>query len=365
MAWYLSQADYQFTRPAHGNSGLVMLPRLSTFGADSDNTRSHYMLFLSDIRAYHQSLQITQEHGMFNDVNVNIASLACLYEQREPVMELIRVIDVGEAASEAKNGYTAPGSAQLYHLNSRYLADDTELPTFDDGRLLSGAAFFTLEIPTVNAGVHLQVRVDRGFQDGKVGAELRVNGQFVERVSRIVRNDFFRWQDLSFEIPASMTQGLTSLQIQIVPYAGLWNEYRYKAFAYSPEDHGCVRRGTSTLIDSSPLFIGLTSAPVAGTFTQVELLNAPPLTTGVLVLGRDYQDPPQFFGTVPVYVNWLRDVIFIPASSDATGRALIPLQLPDGFAGHLVHAQAIWSDPSMGGTPTLHSRALTFEILAP
>ncbi|HMS15357.1 MAG TPA: DUF2961 domain-containing protein [Planctomycetota bacterium] len=365
MAWYESPADVRFSTPIHGNSGLEIAPRLSTFGVDQDHVRSHYALFLGDVRAYHESLLITQEHGMFNDVNVHIASLACLYEHREPAMDLVQVIDVGDAASEQESLYQAPGSTLLPPLTNRYLGDDTLPLVTDEGRVLGVESSFTLQIPTANRGIHLQVRVDRAVQDGKVGAALWVNGQLVERVSRIVRNDFYRWQDLSFEIPEAMSAGQSSLAIRIVPYAGQWNEYHWRAFAYRPSWPGLRRVGQAAHFTSSPVLLSLGAQPISGTTIPIEIQNVPPLSDGVVIVARDLSEPLAFVGPVPLYVHWPRDAVLLLGMSDASGRATIPLGIPDGLTGECFHLQALWLDQSAPVTPPFHSAALTLVIAAP
>lgn len=362
MAWYESIADVQFSTPIHGNSARAMLPRLSTFGMNQDNCRSHYILFLSDIRAYYKSLLITQEHGMYNDINVNIASLACLYEKREPAMERIRTIDVGDPLSEASSSYVAPLSTLLPPIASRYIADDTHPYVTDRGRVIAGESRFTVPLPRANQGAHLQVRVDRGRDDGKVGAALWVDDVFVERACRIVRNAFFRWQDLYFEIPPSMTAGRTSVDVRIVPYAGNWNEFRWQAYAYQPDWPHVRKSGEASLHGGSPVVLGLDAPPVAGTGFEVEIFNLPPSSPGGIIVGRELQDPPAPAGSLQLYVVWPREALWIPLSSSPCGRASLPLHLPDGLAGTDFHVQAFWLGGTLASPEPLQSRALSFRL---
>jgi hypothetical protein len=154
-------------------------------------------------------------------------------------------MDVGNHFSEQQHQYVVNKLTWKGKLNDDYDGYERSLDYgsyTDDGKAFNGSSKFSVAIHRNNKGVKLRKRINRNG-NGVQTAEVFVDGKKIERPWHIVipslstgKGPVDGWYDSDFEIPASLTQGKSSIHVEIKfvasPQKNEINEFYYWVYSY-------------------------------------------------------------------------------------------------------------------------------------
>jgi hypothetical protein len=184
---------------------------------------------------FYQSLDARIQHGGNSDIVSHYRSLGFYYVRKRPAMHLTDFVDVANEASERAHRYKAPKSKLTGEVDASYEGNAAWTLLRDAGRIHeSGKIRFTVAIAPENDGVRLRRRLDQNI--GRQCADVYVDGDLVGTWYHADENPHLRWYDSEFELPASVTDGKTKLDICLVPRReegyGAFTDYRYEVLTY-------------------------------------------------------------------------------------------------------------------------------------
>ncbi len=224
--WYFNNGT--FSNPLNGNPGQETG---ASVGCVSDCIGA-YRLMLADAVPFSSSITFGVEHGGTDDVPAVYGSTAYWYARPRAAMRQTDALTVGDTASEQAHGYTPadPGTAST--LTSTHEGNDgLQIPETASLRDTSAPVAFRLAIDPDNGGVVLRRTSDQlvSYQ----AAEVYVNGQDAGEWLEPLGNQYHRWLDDIFQLPASLTAGRSALQLRLVPLTGspAWSAARYTALS--------------------------------------------------------------------------------------------------------------------------------------
>ena len=214
--WYFNRGTY--SNPLTGAPGY----ETAGFGCKAvcDGT---YRLMLTDAVPFARSLRFGIE-----DVDAHYASTAFWYGQRGDGLLETDAVDVGDAASEAKHGYSGGGDA--VRLDAAFEGDDDTVYVREWGRATTAPVRFRLSLGRRgNDGVVLRRLSDQanGYQSAAVKVDGRAAGTWLQPLA----NPHKRWLEDEFELPARLTAGKRTITVELVPTAGApaWHAAAYTA----------------------------------------------------------------------------------------------------------------------------------------
>jgi hypothetical protein len=216
-----------FTLPTHGNPQQVPETSMRRPGR---NLRSAYRLFLGDAIPFEHDLRLAIEHGPADDVPADLASVVFWYGREEPMLVESDRVTLGDAASETAHELRADDRADVT-LTSSFRGDASDVPVTATG-MTATRTRFRVSVPSGNTGVRLRRLAD--LAGGRQRARIRVNGAFAGTWATSDVNPVLRWAELDVELPASLTAGQTSLEIELDASTSPspWTAFGYTAFAH-------------------------------------------------------------------------------------------------------------------------------------
>ena len=236
--WYFDQGT--FTLPTHGNP-------VHLSDTNYDNTTA-YRLFLEDAVPFWKHILAGIEHGPVDDVPINVWTLAYYYYQPTDRAVLTDQLQLGNATSEASHSYTinTPAWSGSQIFTYEWQGNFTGLVLTNTGQAHQGYSRFTMALSPTNAGVILRRQFDQGIASQQ--ADVYANGALVGPWYRAGGNNYHRWRDDDFMIPASYTSGKSSLpiKVQFVSSALDWNEFNYSLYTLEPAATGVTNRARLT-----------------------------------------------------------------------------------------------------------------------
>jgi hypothetical protein len=214
-----------FTQATHG---VTIFPASSSIYA--------YRFDLNDPISFNNSITLGMQHGPVNNAGGTVSSLAYYYALPSSGITLTDTLAVGSYTARTSHEYTVNGEVST-PTNSYYYegeADGYYGPLITDtGDTMTRNTQFTVAVNPANNGVKLRRRMDYSVLNQK--AEVYVNGALVGTWYDAGQNTTLSWRDSDFEIPAILTQGQSSLNINI-DYDNTggtaWTEYDYWAYSY-------------------------------------------------------------------------------------------------------------------------------------
>jgi hypothetical protein len=217
--------DGPFTQATHG---VTIFPASSSIYA--------YRFDLNDPISFNNSITLGMLHGPVNNTGGTVSSLAYYYALPSSGITLTDTLAVGISTARTSHEYTVNGEVST-PTNSYYYegeADGYYGPLITDtGDTMTRNTQFTMAVNPANNGVKLRRRMDYSVLNQK--AEVYVNGALVGTWYDAGQNTTLSWRDSDFEIPAILTQGQSSLNINI-DYDNTggtaWTEYDYWAYSY-------------------------------------------------------------------------------------------------------------------------------------
>ena len=219
--WYFNQGV--FSTPLHG------LTTLKWEGLSG--ITSMYRFFLQDAVPFRRHIRASIEHGHFNDISADSYTLACYYHKADIKAILTDEVNIGNSDSESSHAYTISGNTWNGQRTETYEGDFDDVQVSDEGRAFTGYSQFTVAINPVNNGVLLRRRMDQIV--GKQKAKVYVDNQLVGTWYFSGVNEYHRWRDEDFMVPACFTNSKNQITIKIefVSSDIDWNEFYYWVYS--------------------------------------------------------------------------------------------------------------------------------------
>jgi len=185
---------------------------------------------------FQSGLRFGIEAGDANDCPMRHSGLLLYYGLDGTGMRLTDEVDIGDQTSESAHRYRIEGQVAEGWLEAYYEGNDDDQLIKDYGRWMKGSSEFIVTVDPTNEGVRLRRRCDQNY--GQLRAFVSVDGSRVQERSwyQADRNQYKRWLDDEFEIPAAYTSGKGLITVRI-EYAGSgqsppWNEFHYWVFSH-------------------------------------------------------------------------------------------------------------------------------------
>ena len=218
-----------FSLPLHGGP-FVCVPERSR--SRTGCRRMH----VGDLLPFFRSARLGIEHDGFND-NIDDAlwSVAFFYHRSEVLLVKTDHLELGSESSETEHGYRdhSRDLSEACELVSFYEGDNDDVPFVDRGYACRASVSFNVKIHPGNNGVLLRRRLDQ--QRGRQLSCVYVDDLLGARWYDVFENGQLRWADSDLLLPASLTQGKSSLFLRIVNEGDVpWTAYSYDVFCYLP-----------------------------------------------------------------------------------------------------------------------------------
>jgi len=215
-----------FTLPVHGYPMRVSTPRDAT---------AVYRFLLSDLIPFTTSIKVGLEHDRTNDGTPDYYSVAFYYKSPQPMATLRDTFDVGNAGSESTHNYTIGSATWSGTTSGYYEGDNDDVLVSEDGRRHTGYSQFTAAISSANDGLLLRRRMD--YSIARQNARVYVDGVLAGSWYEAGSNTSKKFRDSEFMLPASLTQGKSSVTIRLENDSteSAWSEYLYWVYALQPQ----------------------------------------------------------------------------------------------------------------------------------
>jgi Protein of unknown function (DUF2961) len=235
-------------------------PSLADVREPADAVESAYRFLLADAMPFGRNARIQLEHGGTDNSDEHYRSVAYWYGRPSACLVPSDSLHVGDPADEAAHTYVSSTASAPISITSRWdgLGGDVENPVeTDTGRTMTGTSSFRFMIDPNNRGALLRRTLDYAIADQRaevwisddhdgapfvrVGTwyvagstttlysnppgELDVATPTIEVIDR-------RFKDDEFLLPRALTEGRTSLRIEVRSVAPMWSELRYALYSY-------------------------------------------------------------------------------------------------------------------------------------
>jgi hypothetical protein len=218
-----------FRLPTHGNPAQVAGTSPRRPGL---NLRSVYRLFLGDAIPYENGIRLAIEHGPTDDVAAEFSSLVFHYAVGGAALVESDRVSIGDAASEAGHVLASEGRTDTV-LTSAFRGNDSDLAVTAAG-MSASATRFRVRVDPENRGVRLRRLAD--LAGGAQTARVTVNGAFAGVWQSSEVNGTLRWAEVELEIPAGLTAGQSTLDVELDARASPtpWTAYEYVVLSRRP-----------------------------------------------------------------------------------------------------------------------------------
>jgi hypothetical protein len=219
--WYFRDGT-TYTMPLAGNPGY----ELDGDGCRFDCTGA-YRLMLGDAVSFNSALRFDIEHGPASDAPAFYSSTAYWYGHSRARLTQTDVVDVASDASRSAHAYAAAGETRG-GLQSTFEGKDDEVSVAHGVAAATGVVSFAVATDPANSGVRLLRMSDQNaaYQRASVFVDGTLAGEWLQPLG----NQHSRWLEDTFELPAALTSGKSSLAVRIVPAAGAppWSAAQYR-----------------------------------------------------------------------------------------------------------------------------------------
>ena len=211
-----------FTLPLHGCLDRRVWP-------DGEERTAAYRLLLLDAVPWTSSIRAGLEAGPTGLLSIRARTVAYVYEAPARALTTVATIDLGDAESLARYGYTAEGNPECASLTSGWPTDDPAVYTVTSCRRASGASRFRVEVPPGGfPAFRLRRRLDAG-SSGQ-GATISIDGVFAGRFPPVEENGFRRLREVDLALP-SIPAGRGEVAFTIAPdtsWGTVFSEIRWE-----------------------------------------------------------------------------------------------------------------------------------------
>ncbi|MEN8248758.1 MAG: DUF2961 domain-containing protein [Bacteroidota bacterium] len=220
-AWYFVNGPFGLAQ--HGFNSFI--------GTD----RTLYRFHLTDPIYFASEAKFGIEHGPQNDEFSDYSSLAYYYHQGNANLTLTDELNIGDVTSETAHAYTVTGTKQE-EANRLYFfeGDDDNITVSESGNYIDGSSEFKV---IVDPGK--QVKIKRMFDYGLADqeADVYVDGVRVGTWYTNGNNEFKRWREEFFIIPAKYTIEKTEITLKFMTISSgfSWSEFHYWIYSQEPD----------------------------------------------------------------------------------------------------------------------------------
>ena len=217
--WYFRDGT-TYVMPTAGNPAY----ELDGDGCQYDCTGT-YRLHVGDPVPFETGLRFGMEHGPAANEPGDYSSTAYWYGRATYGLERSDALDLGDAASRGKHRYVGPAAAPL---TSTYEGEDDDLPVTRAVASGNEKVSFRMAVARHNDGVRLSRVADQNA--AYQAADVTVDGRPAGRWSQPLGNQRSRWLEDTFDLPAALTAGKSSITVTLTPVAGgpAWTAARYE-----------------------------------------------------------------------------------------------------------------------------------------
>lgn len=193
---------------------------------------SAYRLLIGDAIDFQAGVDLGIEPGGFSEHEALYSSTAFWYgHEGRPTMVASDEIDVGDESSEASHDYRADDT--VTDLSSVFEGEADEEVVTDQVSSTNSPVSFTMEVDPQNVGVRLTRVGDQA--EGYQQAEVYVDGKRAGTWSAPLGNAQQRWVEDGFTIPRELTDGASSVVVELRPLGGpSWTAARYAVHSVVP-----------------------------------------------------------------------------------------------------------------------------------
>ncbi|MGB3437154.1 MAG: glycoside hydrolase family 172 protein [Actinophytocola sp.] len=222
--WYFRDGT-TYVMPEAGNPAY----ELDGDGCRYDCTGA-YRLMVGDAVSFGSSLRFDIEHGPADNEPADYSSTAYWYGTAGKSLTETDTVDAADDASRTEHGYTADGETRG-SLTSTVEGRGDTTPVTRGVTAATGEVSFTVEVAQDNKGVRLLRLGDQNAAYQR--ATVLVNGKRVGEWLQPLGNAHSRWLEDSFELPASATEGKSSVTVTIQPADGgpAWSAATYRVLS--------------------------------------------------------------------------------------------------------------------------------------
>ncbi|MFH1861699.1 MAG: DUF2961 domain-containing protein, partial [bacterium] len=213
-----------FTRPVHG------APVIHSGVSDEVCV---YRFLLGDLIPFGNRIQLRAEHGNRNKTPIEFSSVVYSFHKPEIALVQTDALDIGNQEDEVAHSYLVQGGQTTQNHYYAYPGSYDDQFFSDQGKVHFGISSFNATIDAQNTGVRLVRRRDAAIFPQQ--AQVNVNGDSIGVWWDGSANNYKRWSDSAFEIPASFTAGFSEIQISIQALGtSSWSEYVYWIYSHVP-----------------------------------------------------------------------------------------------------------------------------------
>lgn len=189
-----------------------------------------YRFSLGDLIPFGNTIELRAEHGNRNMKSMEYSSL--IYSFRRPDFTIILTdeLDIGDEVNMIAHNYQSQGETPKIHYYAYPGSFDTQFFS-DDGLEIEDSCSFDISIDPDNYGVRLIRRRDAHIFPQ--AATIYVDGDSVGIWWDGDYNNYKRWSESIFEIPAQLTQGHSTIEIGLRNTTdNVWTEYYYWIYSH-------------------------------------------------------------------------------------------------------------------------------------
>jgi hypothetical protein len=218
-----------FALPTHGNPAQE--PATSS-RRPGHNLRSVYRVLLGDAIPFRSGLRLAIEHGPQNDVPAEFSSVVFYYAEPGGRLPVRDRLTIGNVQSELAHSLDVVERADV-SVTSAFRGDASDEVVTAAG-MTAVRTRFRMAVDPANRGVRLRRLAD--LAAGTQAARVTVDGvpAGVWRTTEV--NPVLRFADLDFELPAVLTAGRTTIEIELDAgeSPAPWSAFEYVALSHLP-----------------------------------------------------------------------------------------------------------------------------------
>ena len=163
---------------------------------------------------FYSGLSAKIQHGGLSHIQSRYRSLAFAYCSPRILLTQTDFLDVGNAVSEKAHGYSCSDVSAIRLLDSHPEGDFFEASIRGEGRYHKGGSIsFDVAVNQDNGGVRIRRRLDQ--EVSCQGARVFVDGRYAGTWYWGYRNEFLRWYEQDFDLPAGLTREKSVLRIRL------------------------------------------------------------------------------------------------------------------------------------------------------
>jgi hypothetical protein len=222
--WYF-RGGTTYAMPIAGNPSY----QVNGDGCQFDCTGA-YRLTVPEAVSFNDGFVAGIEHGPENDEPVDYSSTAYWYGGLAPTQQQSDEVDLADDNSRQSHSYQANGES-VAPLNSSFEGAQNPAPFTRNTATATGPVSFQARLEDTNSGARLRRLSDQNNAYQQV--EVRVDGKSAGVWMQPLGNPYKRWLEDTFDLPAALAAGKSSVKIDLIPVQGApgWSASQYSLFS--------------------------------------------------------------------------------------------------------------------------------------